>query len=140
MQACFIVNNENIELVLTDGSRKPLNRQDLRNLIDTFNNPKHYKSSFPEVNVLSEYQKIAIAQIEDNGQLSVFTPRFFDFIYGTKVEYISPREYGEKYGVSGGYIQRMCRTGKMVGAIQMGSHWKIPADAPYPGNATKRHK
>ena len=138
MKACFISNKNEIELVLADGTRKPQKSHKLKELLQTFTDSSHYITDGPKINVLEEYKKIAIAYIEDDGTLVVSSPELIRKAIGVDINYLSPREYGEKHGTSGGFIQRMCRENRIPGVIQKGTHWMIPEDAPYPAYSRRR--
>ena len=48
------------------------------------------------------------------------------------MEYISVRQFAQKYGVSERTVRHYCSTGKMDGAFLTGRTWNIPADAVLP--------
>lgn len=39
---------------------------------------------------------------------------------------------GEKWGISGRRIQRLCAEGRIPGATKIGSYWAVPEDAEKP--------
>lgn len=52
--------------------------------------------------------------------------------------YITVKEYAEKYGYSENTVRKWCRNGQLtitLKAIKESGRWKIPVDAPCPRNA-----
>jgi hypothetical protein len=48
------------------------------------------------------------------------------------MDYITPHEAAEKWGISQRQVQALCAKGKVTGAIMFSKVWMIPADAPKP--------
>lgn len=53
------------------------------------------------------------------------------------MEYISVKQYAEKYGISERTARNYCAVGKIDGAHLVGKTWSVPADAPLPGRRSK---
>ena len=60
-----------------------------------------------------------------------------DKLFADTMEYLSVRQYAEKYGVSERTIRNYCATGQMAGAFLTGKTWNIPADALLPKKTKK---
>jgi hypothetical protein len=48
------------------------------------------------------------------------------------MKYITPKEAGEKWGISDRRIQLLCKQGRIEGAYRLGWTWAIPEDAEKP--------
>ena len=48
------------------------------------------------------------------------------------MEYISVKQFAEKYGISERTARNYCAAGKITGSFLMGKTWNIPADALLP--------
>ena len=48
------------------------------------------------------------------------------------MEYISVKQYAEKYGISERTARNYCASGKIDGAIMIGKTWSVPSDAALP--------
>lgn len=48
------------------------------------------------------------------------------------MDYLSIRQTAEKWGLSPRRINVLCSTGRIEGAIKIGSYWAVPADAEKP--------
>ncbi|MBQ3959213.1 MAG: helix-turn-helix domain-containing protein, partial [Muribaculaceae bacterium] len=49
------------------------------------------------------------------------------------MEYISVKQFAEKYNISERTARNYCASGKIDGAYLVGKSWNIPADAVLPG-------
>lgn len=53
------------------------------------------------------------------------------------------RETAEKWGITVGSVQMMCKNNKIAGVVKFGSAWAIPTDAERPGDGrvtTRQYK
>lgn len=48
------------------------------------------------------------------------------------IDYLTVKEVGEKWSVSGRMVTLYCKAGKIEGAIKKGNLWLIPANAEKP--------
>ena len=48
------------------------------------------------------------------------------------MDYLSLRQSAEKWGISIRRVQTLCMSGRITGAVKIGSYWAIPADAEKP--------
>jgi len=51
---------------------------------------------------------------------------------GMELNFMSPRQASEKWGITDRQIQSLCSQGKIEGATRLGREWLIPKDAPRP--------
>ena len=49
-----------------------------------------------------------------------------------ETKYLTTMEYAELHGKQDSIVRRICRAGRIPGAIQKGKSWLIPKNAPYP--------
>jgi hypothetical protein len=50
------------------------------------------------------------------------------------MKYITPKEAGEKWGISDRRIQLLCKQGRIEGVYRLGWTWAIPEDAEKPAD------
>ncbi len=55
------------------------------------------------------------------------------------MEYLSISQTAQKWGISTRRIQTLCATGRLDGAIKIGSYWAIPADLNKPEDKRKNN-
>lgn len=48
------------------------------------------------------------------------------------MDYMSPHQAAEKWGISNRRVQQFCEQGRIIGAIRFSRVWAIPMDAPKP--------
>jgi len=49
-----------------------------------------------------------------------------------ELEWITPKQASEQWGVTERHVQSLCARGKINGAVRLGHVWLIPRDAPKP--------
>ena len=49
-----------------------------------------------------------------------------------ELEWITPLQASEKWGITERQVQSMCQQGKISGVIRLSKVWLIPKDAPRP--------
>ena len=70
----------------------------------------------------------AIAVIIFHGLLYLF----IEVLSGGKMEYLSVTETSKKWNIDRRWIQRLCKSNRIPGAIMIGNTWAIPSDAIKP--------
>ncbi len=55
------------------------------------------------------------------------------------MEYLTVKEAGEQWGVSGRRVTMYCVAGRVDGALKKGSLWLIPKDAPKPVDGRRKN-
>ncbi len=56
------------------------------------------------------------------------------------MDYISVKEFAQKYGVSERTARNYCASGKIEGVVLVGKTWNIPADATLPMRKSKKQQ
>ena len=54
-------------------------------------------------------------------------------------DWITPREAGEKWGISERRVQVLCTDGKVEGAVRLKRGWLIPKDTPKPADGRAKN-
>ena len=49
-----------------------------------------------------------------------------------ELEWITPLQASEKWGITERQVQAMCKNGKITGALRVSKVWLIPKDEPRP--------
>ena len=55
------------------------------------------------------------------------------------LDFITPAQAGEKWGIKVRRVQALCANGQIDGAIQVSRVWLIPKDAPKPSDGRVRN-
>jgi len=50
------------------------------------------------------------------------------------MEYLTGKEAGEKWGITGRMVNYYCSAGRIPGAVKKGNLWLVPADAEKPAD------
>ena len=50
------------------------------------------------------------------------------------LEWITPKEAGDKWGIKVRRVQALCSNGQIPGAVRLGRVWLIPKNAPKPND------
>lgn len=56
------------------------------------------------------------------------------------MEYLTGKEAGEKWGITGRMVNYYCSAGRIPGAVKKGNLWLVPADAEKPADGRKNPK
>jgi len=56
------------------------------------------------------------------------------------VEYLTIKEAGEKWGITGRMVTYYCVAGRIKGVIRKGNMWLIPADAEKPTDGRRKEE
>lgn len=136
MKARLLQSNGSLQLLICTGVIKIVSLSEAKEFLLSFFSPSHYEGpgtwDYEDVS-LETYAGDTIAQVEDNGTMSVIDGETFRSI----VSYEGPKlltapEYGKLHGKKSAIVRRFCLQGRIPGAIQKGGYWLIPEDAPYP--------
>ena len=49
-----------------------------------------------------------------------------------ELDWITPQQAAEKWGISDRRIQALCQNGQVDGAVKLGRGWLIPKSTPHP--------
>ena len=55
-------------------------------------------------------------------------------IGGADVDYLTVKEAGEKWGITGRMVTYYCEAGRIEGAVKKGNLWLVPANAEKPAD------
>lgn len=62
------------------------------------------------------------------------------FYRRTRMEYLTVKEMGDKWGISSRMVNVYCSKGRIPGAIKKGNLWLIPFDAVKPKDKRRKEK
>lgn len=128
-----------IHLILCSGKIRIINIEEAKAFLLTFNSDEYYiETSQTEyfMKNMNEYDGITLAYVNDSKKLVVESPSFLqDLFFEAQPDYLTATEYAEKHDKKPGIVKRMCRNGRINGAVMKGTQWLIPKDAPYPQDA-----
>jgi hypothetical protein len=57
---------------------------------------------------------------------------------GADMDYLTVKEMGEKWDISGRRVTYYCKAGRIRGALKKGNLWLVPADAEKPKDARRK--
>lgn len=69
--------------------------------------------------------------------MGIFAAELWFFLADRTMEYISVKQFAEKFNVSERTARNYCASGKIDGARLVGKSWNVPADAVLPGRKKK---
>ena len=72
-----------------------------------------------------------------SAKMGIFAAELWFFLADRTMEYISVKQYAEKFNISERTARNYCASGKIDGAYLVGKSWNIPADAVLPGRKKK---
>lgn len=72
-----------------------------------------------------------------SAKIGIFATRLRFFLADRTMEYISVKQYAEKFNISERTARNYCANGKIDGARLVGKSWNVPADAMLPGRKKK---
>jgi len=55
------------------------------------------------------------------------------------IDWMTPNQAAEKWGISGRRVQALCANGQIEGAVKLGLVWLIPKNASKPSEGRKRN-
>lgn len=135
MKARFVHQDGVVYLETCTGTRTAVSNSEIRAFLETYDDESHYligKKQTAVTTLLDAYEGELLAYVDDDFDLTFVSADFFRRMYATESKLLSAVEYGKLHGKQSGIIRRMCRDGRMPGAIIKNGTWLIPADAPYP--------
>ena len=138
MKARLLHNDESLQLLLCNGVIKLISMSETKEFIMSFDNPTHYEGSGAwdnDVVTMEAYAGKTIAQVNDDGSLLVIDGETFRQILSYEgAKLLTVPEYAALHGKKTAIVRRFCLDGRIKGAIQKGTRWLIPEDAPYPNS------
>ena len=135
MKARFVRQDGVVYLETCTGTRTAMSNSEARAFLETYDDESHYmigKKRAAVTTLLDAYEGELLAYVDDEFDLTFVSAEFFRLLYAAESKLLSAVEYGKLHGKKSGIIRRMCREGRLPGAIIKNTTWLIPADAPYP--------
>ena len=133
MKARIIINKDIFHLLLCSGEIKKMNKEEIVDFLETYDDPIHYQCgegwNFPIS--MEDYPGETIAYVTDEDTLVFSNSNAYRSMNNSK-PYLTTEEYAAKYGKAKSLILRFCVDGRLEGAYKRGASWCIPANAPYP--------
>lgn len=143
MKARLVERDGSLELLLCTGVIKLLNAVEAREFLLHYDDSSHYAGDTSwddEVLSMSCYSGETIAIVSEDGILEIHNPDLYrTILFPKEVVLLTIPEYAEKHGKKTAIIRRFCLAGRIEGAIQKGSRWLIPENAPYPTDERASH-
>lgn len=144
LKARLIQHDDALSLLLCTGKIKLLTTKEAFEFISTFDDPSHYAGRgkwMDKIVKMEDYEGRTIAVVEDNGFLRVEDAPIFRSLLASgpekheeQVELLTIEEYATQHKKSVTLVRRLCREGRLEGAIQKGKVWLVPAGSPYPAD------
>ena len=137
MKARLLQNNGLLNLLLCTGDVKNISFLDAKEFILTFDDQTHYAGpgiwDYEELS-MEDFSGETIAVVDDEGVLKIHNAALFRSIVAYEpAKLLTVPEYAELHNKKTAIVRRFCLDGRIRGAMQKGTRWLIPADAPYPG-------
>ena len=123
-------------LFLCNGAHRMLTLPEIRSFLENYENEAQYSSDAEGASgcgMLMPAKGELLLQVSDTYELTFASPEFFHEVFQTDTtNFLNVIEYAEKVGRKRNIVARMCRNGRIPGAIQRDGRWLIPEDAKYP--------
>lgn len=143
MKARLLTANGEIVLLLNTGRIIKCTKETAMQFIKNYDSNEYISdvNKWSYEITMGEFEGETIAIVDQDGRLIIEHPKFFRYILtAPPINYLTINEYAEKYNKARGIIARFCRDGRLEGAINKGSSWLIPEDAPYPEDTRGRKR
>lgn len=85
--------------------------------------------------MFDQYCGEPLLALDDSSNLIVYNANFLRELFFDEKAYLKIQAYADKIGKSRIRVLQLCKEGRIHGAIQRGTKWYIPKDAPYPDDA-----
>lgn len=119
----------------------PMRIDDVKEFLSYYTDDKYYydlieRYSIPALKRRFSSEPDLLAIVDDEYKLVIHSSELLKAIMGTSnyCKFISTEKYAAKHGKGKAIVLRMCREGRIEGAVQVNSIWIIPEDAPYPSD------
>ena len=136
MKARLLQNNGSLQLLLCTGVIKIITHSEAKEFILSFNDPVYYEGpgiwDYDGIS-METYGGDTVVSVNDEGVLLVYDAGTFrDILSYEGARLLTVPEYAALHGRKTAIVRRHCKDGLIQGAIQKGTRWLIPEDAPYP--------
>ncbi len=136
MKARLIQYQDIIQLLLSNGKIKTLSYIEACEFILNFDNPEYYAGDGKwdyETISMEDFHGETIAYVDQNDTLHVVGSELLRMLFEKKESnFITVQEYAALHNKKPAIVRRCCQNGRIIGAIQKGKTWLIPANSPYP--------
>ena len=109
---------------------KFLNKYNTKKFLLNYDLESRYENIFTDTLSVDNGELVAIA---DEQGLHIVNASIYREIFS--FDYLTSDEFAAKHNRKQSIVLRLCRTGRLEGAIQKKSMWLIPEDTPYPADA-----
>ena len=142
MKARLIRLEDTMQILFCTGRILNVDAKGALSFLKTYDNPSHYAGTSKwnnEIIRMEEYEGETIAVVEDSGALRVENAGLFRYILtnGTP-KLLTSQEYAALYDRNETRVRLLCREGRLAGAMQKGTVWLIPENAPFPADERRR--
>lgn len=124
-------------LSLDTGRTVVLNSQEIKDFLKNYASESFYASLSSETDVdsiLTEGE--LLAEVNEKESLVIYNSSLIRESFEIHdFPYLTTEEYATKHNRKQSIVLRLCRDGRLEGAIQKNTVWLIPADTPYPSDA-----
>ena len=126
--------NEKLHFVSASGETKTITMAEAREYFANFETLDPTPTTIEAlVDALENYKGDLLLLINTNGVLEVHDPVFFrDLMNPDVFPYYTTQEFADKESKARSLIIRLCKAGRIQGAVQIGQTWYIPKTSPYP--------
>lgn len=142
MKARLIKYGETMQLLLCTGKILTVGTKGAYDFLLSYDNPTRYSGLDKwkdDIISMADYSGQTIAIVDDDGKLQIEDAEMFRYImeHG-QPEFMTVQDYAQRYEKDVTLVRRLCREGRLPGAMQRGTVWLIPDNAPYPSDERKR--
>ena len=142
MKARLIISDGVMQILLCTGDIKTVDERGAFMFLSTYSSPSHYEGPGrwnDRIVRMEDYTGQTIAIVDDAGGLHVeHAEQFATILKKGAPRFLSIHEFSTLHRRNEIYMRRLCREGRIMGAIQKGQQWFIPDDAPVPSDARKK--
>ena len=117
-------------LLNIDEQIKILNKHEAKKFLLTYDLRPYCNDVAPDTFSAVNCELVAIS---DEQGLHIVNANIFREIF--TFAYLTTEEFANKHNRKQSIVLRLCRNGRLEGAIQKNSVWLIPEDTPYPADA-----
>ena len=141
MKARMILLRETLYLLDCTGDVQLLTDSAAQRFLLNFDSPNYYPTNTTNNNKepIEEMEGETVAYVSDNNILCIENAEIYrSLILNTPQKYTTAPEFAALHGKTETIVRRMCRDGRIEGAVLKGRTWLIPEDTPYPFDNRRR--
>ena len=137
MKARLILLRETLYLLFCTGEVSMCSDSAAQNFLLNFDSPDYYSANtiWSDPISIENMEGATIAYVSDSGTLCIEDAEMYrTLILNTPQKYITAPEYAQLHQKAETIVRRMCRDGRIEGAVLKGRTWLIPEETPYPSD------